>query len=63
MAPRIGTLAALAVCGALAIGTLYALPGEAQELKKQYWATSLSRSVDDVVLQGLYKAVARGEVG
>ena len=63
MTPRIGTFAALAVCGALAIGTLYALPGEAQELKKQYWATSLSRSVDDVVLQGLYKAVARGEVG
>ena len=61
--PGIRTFAALAVCGALAIGTLYAPPGAAQELKKQYWATSLSRSVDDVVLQGLYEAVARGEVG
>jgi len=59
----IGAFARLAVCGALAVGTLYAAPGEAQELKKQYWATSLSRSVDDVVLQGLYEAVARGEVG
>jgi hypothetical protein len=63
LTPRIGTFAALAVCGALAIGTLHAQPGEAQELKKQYWATSLSRSVDDVVLQGLYEAVTRGEVG
>jgi hypothetical protein len=35
----------------------------ADEWKKQYWATSLSRTVDDAVLQGLYEAVARGEVG
>jgi hypothetical protein len=33
------------------------------ELKKQYWATSLSGAVDDDLLQGLYAAVARGEVG
>jgi hypothetical protein len=59
----IGAFARLAVCGSLAVGTLYAAPGEAQELKKQYWATSLSRTVDDVILQGLYEAVARGEVG
>ena len=33
------------------------------EWKKQYWATSLARTVDDEVLAGLYEAVARGEVG
>ena len=33
------------------------------EVRKQYWATSLSGSVDDMVLRGLYEAVARGEVG
>jgi hypothetical protein len=50
---------------AVAIGLLlqclvHAAPGE---LRKQYWATSLSGSVDDKVLRGLYEAVARGEVG
>ena len=32
-------------------------------MKKQYWATSLSRTVDEVLLRGLDAAVARGEVG
>ena len=31
--------------------------------KKHYWATSLGRTVDDGVLQGLQQAVDRGEVG
>jgi hypothetical protein len=30
---------------------------------KQYWATSLTKDVDDNVLNGLYEAVRRGEVG
>jgi len=51
--------------GAAAIGLslLHPLTAAAAELKKQYWATSLTRSVDNGLLQGLYKAVARGEVG
>ena len=53
------------MAGAVAIGLslLHPLTGAAAELKKQYWATSLTRSVDNGLLQGLYKAVARGEVG
>lgn len=35
----------------------------AGEAKKHYWATSLSRAVDANILQGLYAAAARGEVG
>ena len=31
--------------------------------KKHYWATSLGRTVDDGLLQGLNEAVGRGEVG
>ena len=31
--------------------------------KKHYWATSLSRAVDANIMQGLYAAVARGEIG
>ena len=31
--------------------------------KKHYWATSLSRTVDGGLLQGLQEAVARGEIG
>jgi hypothetical protein len=59
----IGRIAVIA--GALAIGvvSVYSLTGAAQELRKQYWATSLTGSVDDGLLQGLYEAVARGEVG
>jgi hypothetical protein len=33
------------------------------ELRKQYWATSLSGAVEDGIMRGLYDAVARGEVG
>jgi hypothetical protein len=53
------------MAGAAAIGLslLHPLTGATAELKKQYWATSLTRSVDNGLLQGLYKAVARGEVG
>ena len=53
------------IARALAIGVLmiYSLTGTAGELKKQYWATSLTNTVDDSLLQGLYEAVGRGEVG
>ena len=57
-----------AVTGALAAGALRrlavgALAGSAAEPKKQYWATSLTATVDAGLLQGLYAAVARGETG
>src|SRR2546429_7576575 len=39
------------------------LPAKPEELRKQYWATSLSGSVDDDLLSGLYEAVVRDEVG
>ena len=50
---------------ALTIGILlvFALPAETEELRKQYWATSLSGAVHDTLLQGLDEAVTRGEVG
>lgn len=53
------------VRAALTIGTIlvFASPAETEELRKQYWATSLSGAVHDTVLQGLYEAVTRGEVG
>ena len=53
------------IWAALTIGTLlvFALPAGTEELRKQYWATSLSGAVHDTVLQGLYEAVTRGEVG
>jgi hypothetical protein len=53
------------LAGALAIGLVsICWPTDAiGELKSQYWATSLAGAVDDGVLQGLYAAVARGEVG
>lgn len=74
---RIATWGALAICGALLLGIRGGPPTVAQESKeqskkaaaqpgdwkKQYWATSLARTVDDEVLAGLYEAVARGEVG
>src|SRR5262245_33789606 len=59
---RIGAFGALALYGALAVGTSCLRPAAAEDFKKHYWATSLSRSVDDAVLQGLYEAVARGEI-
>jgi hypothetical protein len=55
-----------AIAGALMTGvvTLFSPTGaSAIELKKQYWATSLTGTVDDSLLQGLYEAVALGEVG
>jgi hypothetical protein len=54
-----------AVTGALAAGVLLigSLAGSAAEPKKQYWATSLTDTVDAGLLQGLYEAVARGETG
>lgn len=39
------------------------IEGASGELRKQYWATSLSGSVDETILRGLYEAVARGDVG
>ena len=53
------------IAGVLAIGGLLinSLTGTAGELKKQYWATSLTSAVDANLVQGLYAAVARGEVG
>jgi hypothetical protein len=53
------------VRAALTIGTLLlvALSARAEEFRKQYWATSLSGAVHDTVLQALYAAVIRGEVG
>src|SRR5262245_56905220 len=48
------------MAGALLIGSL---AGSAAEPRKQYWATSLSGTVAAGLLQGLYKAVARGETG
>jgi hypothetical protein len=58
-----GIFARLAVCGVIALGAFCSRPAAADEAKKQYWATSLSRTVDDGILKGLYEAVARGEVG
>jgi hypothetical protein len=54
-----------AVAAALAAGVLSicSLASSAAEPKKQYWATSLTSSVDAGLLQGLYAAVARGETG
>jgi hypothetical protein len=49
----------LAFLGA-AVGDAVCPVGDA---KKHYWATSLSRAVDGNILQGLYAAVARGEIG
>jgi hypothetical protein len=53
------------LAGAVAIGVLLVSSGSGQtgQLKKQYWATSLAGAVDGDLLQGLYEAVARGEVG
>lgn len=50
---------------ALAIGTfcLSVWPARTQELRKQYWATSLSGGVHDTLLRGLYAAVLQGEAG
>ena len=64
---RAGTIGALLICGALAVSMLCLRPagadGPKTQSRKQYWATSLARTIDETVLQGLYDAVARGEVG
>ena len=54
-----------AVTGALAAAALLigSLADSAAEPKKQYWATSLTDTVDAGLLRGLYEAVARGETG
>jgi hypothetical protein len=57
---RIGMIAVVA--GALVIGALlYSMFG--LKLQKQYWATSLTNSVNNGILRGLYEAVDRGEIG
>jgi hypothetical protein len=58
----VGAIAVM--CGLAAVPPLGSwLMGSFGELKKHYWATSLSRTVDGGLLQGLQEAVARGEVG
>src|ERR1700687_2848970 len=58
-------MSGIASIAALVIGVLliYSLTGAAEAPKKQYWATSLTGTVDDGLLQGLYDAVAQGAVG
>jgi hypothetical protein len=58
-------IVAIVVVCALAVAALLTwwLSYGMGEGKKQYWATSLSRTVDAGILQGLREAVARGEVG
>jgi hypothetical protein len=60
---RMGGTAVIARALAIGVLMIYSLTGTAGELKKQYWATSLTNTVDDSLLQGLYEAVGRGEVG
>lgn len=57
------SIVALAVWAALVGSACGVPPAAAQEMKKQYWATSLGRTVDEALLRGLDAAVARGEVG
>lgn len=58
----IGAIAVL--CGLAIIPPLGSwLMGTFGGSKKHYWATSLSRTVDGGLLQGLQEAVARGEIG
>ncbi len=52
-----------AIAVALVIGALSAGSVLAAEPKKQYWATSLTRTVEASLLRGLYDAVAHGAVG
>jgi len=62
-AARQRKIAIVLVC-ALAIGvTVTVWPGSGGDAKKQYWATSLSRTVEADLLQGLQAALARGETG
>ncbi len=58
-----GSAGALAVALAMSLLLVAFVRGAPGELRKQYWATSLSGSVDDALLSGLYEAVKRNEVG
>jgi hypothetical protein len=62
---RVGGIAVIFALGALPvfwpIGTL--ADTSTLDSKRHYWATSLTRTVDGNILQGLREAVARGEVG
>jgi hypothetical protein len=49
--------------GAALIAAIFWLVGALGESRRQYWATSLSRTVDPSLLEGLDQAVARGETG
>jgi hypothetical protein len=51
------------ITGVMVIGASLLYSIIAIKLEKQYWATSLTKTVDDNVLRGLYEAVSRGEVG
>ena len=57
---RIAAIGVALVIGALSAGSV---SGLAAEPRKQYWATSLTRTVDAGLLRGLYEAVAHGAVG
>jgi hypothetical protein len=59
---KVSPSAILLAC-AVAFGALLDSSGASAEPKKHYWATSLTRSVDSGLLQGLREAVGRGEVG
>jgi hypothetical protein len=54
---------AFAALIAAAVASSYLPTAATPEPKKHYWATSLSGSVDPVLLQGLRGAVTRGEIG
>jgi hypothetical protein len=55
--------AAAVAAGVALIVLIFWLVGALGESRKQYWATSLSRTVEPTLLQGLDEAVARGETG
>jgi hypothetical protein len=59
---RIVAIAAACVLAIAALLTYWLIYGVG-EGKKQYWATSLSRTVNENLLRDLREAVARGEVG
>ena len=46
------SIVALAVWAALVGSACGVPPAAAQEMKKQYWATSLGRTVDEALLRG-----------
>ena len=60
---RAGRTLVLAGVIAVSLATTLRPAVATDEPKKQYWATSLSGSVDEHILMGLYAAVAQGAVG